>query len=213
MNPFKRLALIALIGLPWAAVLPAQAQAGRIELDVLIKLALIPSQATYGVGDWRAGAQSGSPIDWLHSGLEETGDRGRQDYGVEFPFRRRGVAIVTIDRKPSHEVLGRRVEPGLWDITLLGARAGVAAMSLAPQTASFDMPDLLGYLKKRTVALVHLKCFNEPPTSGQAVYRMSFKGYKPVYLQYSWSSGSGGDSFFLHLSDDDRVLKTPCMGQ
>lgn len=213
MNPFKRLALIALIGLPWAAVLPAQAQAGRIELDALIKLALIPSQATYGVGDWRAGAQSGSPIDWLHSGLEETGDRGRQDYGVEFPFRRRGVAIVTIDRKPSHEVLGRRVEPGLWDITLLGARAGVAAMSLAPQTASFDMPDLLGYLKKRTVALVHLKCFNEPPTSGQAVYRMSFKGYKPVYLQYSWSSGSGGDSFFLHLSDDDRVLKTPCMGQ
>jgi hypothetical protein len=213
MNPFKRLCLTALIGLPWAAVLPAQAQAGRIELDALIKLALIPSQATYGVGDWRAGAQPGSPIEWLHAGLEDAEDKGRQDYGVEFPFRRRGVAIVTIDRKPSHEVLGRRVEPGLWDITLLGARAGVMAMSLAPQTGSFAMPDLLGYLKRRTVALVHLKCFNESLMSGQAVYRMSFKGYKPAYLQYSWSSGSGGSWYFLHLSDDDRVLKTPCMGQ
>jgi len=91
-KPPRRFCLTALIGLPWAAVLPAHAQAGRIELDALIKLALIPSQATHGVGHWRAGAQAGSPIDWLHSGLEETGDRGRQDYGVEFPFRRLVVA-------------------------------------------------------------------------------------------------------------------------
>ena len=42
---------------------------------------------------------------------------------------------------------------------------------------------------------------------------MSFKGYKPTYLKYGWSGGSGGNWYFLHLSDDDRVLKTPCMGQ
>lgn len=213
MSLLKRLCLIPFIALHLAAVLPAQAQVGRMELDALIKLALIPLQANHGLGDWRAGAQPGSPIDWLHAGLEDAQDKGRQDYGVEFPFRRRGVAIVTIDRKPSHEVLGRRVEPGLWDITLLGARAGVSAMSLSPQTSSFDMPDLLAYLKRRTVSLVHLKCFNESPMSGQAVYRMSFKAYKPVYLQYTWSSGSGGNGFHLHLSADDKVLNTPCVGQ
>lgn len=184
-----------------------------IELEALVRLILLPARASYNVSDWAVGAQAGSPINWLHAGIEDAGDKGSLDYGAEFPFIRRGESVVLINGKPSHQVLGRRVEPGLWDISLLGARAGVMAMTTSPQSNSYELPDLLAYLRQKGFALKLLKCFDEPASSGEQVYRMSLRGYKPAYLRYTWSSGSAGLWAQLHITDDQAVMNSTCMGE
>jgi hypothetical protein len=204
---------VLLMAIGQTPLLHAQTSSKAIELDQLIRLILIPSTASYNVGDWREGSDAQSPINWLHAGIEEAGPKGRVDYGVSYPFVRRGEVVVTVNRKPTHEVLGRRVEPGKWDVTLFGARAGTAALGLSPQSSSHDMPDLMGYFKKKGIVFKHLKCFKEPPISGNEVHSMLVKGYKPVYLQYGWSAGSGGGSQYLHMTSDQRVLDSGCLGE
>lgn len=191
----------------------AMAQTPRgIEMDSLIQLVLIPTGASYNVGDWRAGADAKSPINWLHAGIEEAGQRGKMDHGTEYSFVRRGEAVVLMNRQPSHEVLGRRVEPGKWNVQLLGARAGTGALKLSPQTGSHDMPHVLDYLRKRGVALKHLKCFKEAASDGVEVHRMTMKGFQPTYVVYGWSYGSGGGTQDLLVTSDAAVMQTQCWG-
>lgn len=200
-----------------AAALPVQAQsraaqAKGIELDALLRLFLIPKSAEHNIGSWAMGAEANTPINWLHAGIVEADPDKQRDYTQPMPYSRSGEAIITVNRKPTHEVLGRQVEPGKWNITLYGPRAGPFAISLTPQTGAHDIPDLKAYLKKKAYGLKHLKCMNEPATSGNELHRLSLQGRRPVYLQYGWSYGSGGGTQYIDIAADADMFKTICFG-
>ena len=102
----------------------AQSSSSRIELSQLIQMYMLPDQVSYNVLPWDTGSSPGTPISWRHAGIKDCKAYLAKEFGTT--FCRSGRVVVTIDGKPTHTILGKVIEPGKWEVMLMGSRAGAS---------------------------------------------------------------------------------------
>lgn len=167
-----------------------------IELSDLLKMFLIPSNASYNTIDWSAGASEDSPIVWETSGASE---------GV-----REGKVAVTINGKNSYHTLLNKLTPGLWNIKLSGPNAGVTRVSIRSERISRELdPHQLG--KQVMPYLQFFRCGGGSGTGGVNIYEMNIPGQAVAWLKKGWSCGSAGCGIWLEIIyNESAASKEEC---
>ena len=150
------------------------AQQNKIELDKLITIFLD------NFGDWRAGASQGTPIKWTTKGIEST-DNG---------FERNGTAVVTINRKLTHEILDYNVKSGTWEINLEGSHCCFNSCTIQTDCNSQEI-DVSVY-RKYLVQKLNLKLISTDDDDNVETYKPGAAAWKDRRILFEWSCGSGG---------------------
>ena len=171
-----------------------------MELAELLRALMTPSGAPDTLGDWTFGAQQGSPIRWETSGIKETSAAAQKD---GYPYHRTGIVVITIDGKPTHEVLERSKAPGKWAITLLGPRAGYNKVTISTGNSPELGPLLAGVTSG--LQIQHYRCKSQSLGSGNAVYRVQTDGMKPIWVDEQWSCGSAGCGVSLEVGVHEKA--------
>ena len=148
--------------------------------------------------NWATGADKGTPILWHHDGIQDCAPYLSKEHGLS--FCRTGSVVITNRGKATHSVLGRTIEPGRWQITLLGGHAGVRRALISSERSSPEIrPELLeGAAASISVQLIR-KCGISAPT---ALFRLRSAGKENAYVIQTLSCGSGGCSAQLTLMHD-----------
>lgn len=211
MSRSKRLFAICIgICLASSALDSVAARRSQIELSQLIQMYMLPKQATYNVLPWDTGSAPGTPITWQHAGIKDC----PTDVGKEFgsPFCRFGRVIVTVGGRPTHTVLGKVVEPGNWELVLVGARAGVSYVTIDSASLSQELsPDVLkaAVSKARNgIRISRIKSCGEA-SGGSEHFRVTMPGKASAFAREWWSCGSGGCNVIItlapNLEDGERL--------
>jgi len=173
----------------------ASAKSDSIELIELIKLFMQPMGGPNILGDWTFGAKPGSPIDWQTSGIQET---AAEEQKAGYHYHRVGEVVLTIDGKPTHQVLEKNVVPGTWTISLLGAHGGFTRATIsAPNSQELGTSILEGLKGKLPLRLYRCKTLSI--SSGNKVYQVQGAGKKPLWINEEWSCGSAGCGVSLDI--------------
>ncbi len=188
----------------------AQSSSSRIELSQLILMYMLPEQARYNVLPWDTGSTPGTPISWQHAGIKDCTTYLAKEFGS--PFCRSGRTVVTVGGKPTHTVLGRVIEPGNWQVILMGARAGVTYVVFDSDVLSQELSsDLLkdAVSKVRSGIQVSLIKSCGGPTGGSAHFRVTSPGKVSAFAREWWTCGSAGYNIIITLTpnlEDGRLL-------
>lgn len=181
----------------------AEARVARASLEMveLIGMFMQPKDGPAALDGWTFGAQPGSPIDWLTSGIQESTAAERK---AGYPYRRTGEAVLTIDGKPTHKVLGKNLAPGRWTITLSGPRGGFTRATISAPNSQELGPSVLEGLKGK-LPLRPYRCTTPSISSGNKVYQVEGKGKKPFWINEEWSCGSAGCGISLDIVFTKKV--------
>lgn len=181
--------------LPVKAKAVKSAKNDTLELADFIKMFMEPKGTPATLGDWTFGARQGSPINWKTSGIRETSSAVQ---AAGYYYQRVGEVVFTIDGKPTHQVLERKVVPGRWTITLLGPRGGFTKVNIStPNSQELGSTILEGLKGKLPLQLY--RCKTPSISSGNKVYQVQGTGKKPFWINEEWSCGSAGCSLSLDL--------------
>ncbi|WP_127534007.1 hypothetical protein [Paenibacillus kobensis] len=94
--------------------------------------------------------------------------------------------------------LEKNIEPTYWDLDLLGPRSGVNKFTLSIPINSQELNfDLATQLTQKSIHYEQIKGFNEVASSGNMGYEIEFPNKMPLWVNYSWSSGSAGTSITI----------------
>jgi len=170
-------------------------KAKSIEVAELIKMLMQPKSGPHALGDWTLGAQPGSPISWQTAGIQETSAEERK---AGYYFYRRGEAVLTIDGKPTHQVLEKSLVPGRWTISLLGPRGGFTKANIFTSNSQDLGASILENLTGK-LPLKPYRCKTPSVSSGNKVYQVQGTGKKPFWINEEWSCGSAGCSLSLDI--------------
>ncbi|WP_395824592.1 hypothetical protein [Elstera sp.] len=182
--------------------LAKQANSSGIEISQLIKMYMLPEKESYNVLPWETGSMPSSQIDWQHAGSKECPPHILNKFRTY--FCRHGKVIITRNGKPTHTVLGRVVEPGVWDITLAGARMGVFHVIIESSDISHDLgSDTLTVTGKSRsgVRFKEIKACGGY-AGGAAEFKISAPGRKNAFANVSWSCGSAGCTPGITITPD-----------
>ena len=112
-------------------------------------------------------------------------------------------------------VLKRRIEPAPWQITIMGARAGVSAISLDSNVLSHELGE--GLLKDATQkdSAFKITQLNRcgSASGGKSLYRIATFGRKDAFAKETWSCGSAGCSADLKIflfKEDAELRPSEC---
>jgi len=171
------------------------ARSDSLELADFIKMFMQPKGGPATLGDWTIGARQGSPINWKTPGIRETSSEVQ---AAGYPYQRIGEVIFTVDGKPTHQVLEKKVAPGTWTITLLGPRGGFTKANIyTPNSQDLGSTILEGLKGKLPLQLY--RCKTPSISSGNKVYQVQGAGKKAFWINEEWSCGSAGCSLSLDL--------------
>lgn len=177
-----------------------------IEFDQLIKYFLIEEKSLGTVIGWDAGADQNSPIKWLHDGIKDA-PKNKDN----FSYFRKGEVVITVDKKPTHTILKKKITPGTWTIHMLGSRAGPTNINISMNSVTQEgLPDLITFLNKKGAKLKLQQCPDEPIMDGNTLYSLSFKGFKNAYLVHGWSCGASNCSQDVKLIHANSAPKIEC---
>lgn len=167
---------------------------GRIEFADLIRLLVPPEDGmerreeySYSY-DWGLGSDMNSPIAWHHDSYGDSEAKylhhplGGGSW--EHHFQRRGEVVITVNGKPTHDVVRKKSEPGTWQVVLLGPRAGVSVVKIETEYFAdrIPLPDFVHEVKECT------KTFGS--MDGHHVYRIEIPGHVFAWLGESFSCGA-----------------------
>ena len=110
--------------------------------------------------------------------------------GVSCDVLRTGSVAITVNREPTHTVLGKIVEPGRWKVTLMGPRAGVFFVSIDCNCLSQELNASLGETASGLDVTSLKECGG--PSYGSELLRVTSPGKQPAFIRSTWSCGSGG---------------------
>lgn len=178
-----------------------------IEFDQLIKYFLIEEKSLGTVIGWDAGADQKSPIKWLHDGIKDAPKNKNN-----FSFSRKGEVVITVNNKPTHTILKKKITPGTWTIQMLGSRAGPTNIDISMNSVTQEgLPDLINFLKKKGAKLSIQQCPDEPIMDGNTLYSLGFKGFKNAYIVHGWSCGASNCSQDVHIIHANTPPKIECL--
>ena len=166
--------------------------ADHIELDELIKLYMLPAGVSYTVLGWDTGSAPGTPISWEHVGTKECEAYREKEFGT--PYCRTGSVVITVYGKPTYTVLGKTVEPGRWEITMMGGMTvGAYYVSLDCNCLSRELAAPLGETASQTDGLKVTSLRNcGYATYSSELFRVSSSGKQPAFVRETWSCGATG---------------------
>ncbi len=173
----------------------ASAESTSIEMVDLIKMFMQPKGGPTILGDWTFGAQQRSPISWETTGIKET---SLEEQKAGYPYYRVGEAVLTVEGKPTHQVLERSVVPDKWMIKLSGPRAGFTRVTLGAGNSGELGAGILESLKKQLPLRLY-RCKTPSVSSGNKVYQVQGTGKKPIWINEEWSCGSAGCGLTLDI--------------
>jgi hypothetical protein len=198
---------------------PAKVDATSIEFVELLKLYMLPADSDLPpgastFGDWFAGSSPGTPISWEHEGIKDCDEYQKKEFGTY--FCRTGSVVVTVRGSPTHRVLGKTVEPGRWQVTMMGPRGGFTFVSIDSNVISHEFPGTLERASEGhdDLKITSLRSCDGSYTSGNELFRVTLPGKQPVFVQKGWSCGATGlcsESFVLSWDQQDAeklMLKT-----
>ncbi len=203
-------ALFVLLLVPTGPALSEPLQ-DSIELAAVLGSLLSDEGEIATAFSWAWGSAPNDPIEWQHNGIKEAPKADQQQHGF---YQRRGNVVVTIDGKPTHEVLAEKVHPGRFSVTLRGPRAGWTSVVIesdvtAPELCSVRLESLgdgLSFEKTR--------CKNEPASAGTPVYAVRKAGKKPAWIRNEYSAGSAGCSqTYEIIFVQDKADAVQCWGE
>lgn len=172
------------------------AEATSIEMVELIKMLMPPQGEPETLGDWSWGAQPGSPITWETTGIEETSP---EEQKAGYPYRRVGKAVLSIDGKPTHQILEKNIVPGQWNIILMGPHGGFTRVILGTFTGGELGGGMLLKSLEKQLPSRHYRCKPDAISSGNEVFIVEVPGKKPIWINEEWSCGSGGCGVSLSI--------------
>jgi hypothetical protein len=175
----------------------------QLELSHLIKLFMLPREASYNILPWASGGDRGTPIEWNHAGIVECESWIERQFHQ--PFCRSGSVVVTVRGKPTHTVLGKTLEPGRWNIRLMGPHAGASLVEISSDVNSQELdPDLVTHaLKVGKADSLSLKSFGSCAEEYSEMFIASGGSYQPLPMTESRSCGSAGCSIEILLGRGD----------
>lgn len=183
-------------------------QAAGIGLGQLLRTFMLPAEANYNVVSWRSGSLPDTPIEWNHRGLKNCSEYVQRHYGTA--YCRAGSVEILINGQPTHTVLGKVIEAGRWDITLMGSRSGVGYVSIYSNAISPELS--AGLLEEAeennpTSFSVALAKNCGYPTSSQKLYTVAARNEQPALVQEVVSCGSAGCSveFVMTYRETDAL--------
>lgn len=186
---------------------------GRIEFADLIRLfvpvedGLNRREEHSNSYDWGMGAGVNSPIQWHHGGYADA-DRKHLFYPTgsgswDLHYQRTGEVVITVNGKPTHDVLGTSVEEGKWNLVLLGLRGGVSIVKIETDifTDRIPLPDFVHEMKACTQTFGSM--------DGHFVYRIKLPGHVPAFLGESFTCGASNCSAWytiVYSREDTKVM-------
>lgn len=184
-----------------------------MELTQFFGSLLIPASEGYTNPDWKSLSKQLNSVSWVTEGIVDASEFNKKLGNFYF---REGRIVFNNNGLPTHEVLGKTPQPGQWSVELLGARSFVNEVSIKMlnNTQEYNL-DIVGILKKNSYSVATYKCNKEtePASSGNVVYAIEHKGFKPAWLKYEWSCGSAGCAAYITLYySKDRAESTECYG-
>jgi hypothetical protein len=184
--------------------------AAAVELVDLIKVFMPQALAQYNLLPWEAGTEV-EAINWQHDGTRNC----PQHLAKKYSFCRTASTIVHINGNATPMVLKRRIEPAPWQITIMGARAGVSAISLDSNVLSHELGE--GLLKDATQkdSAFKITQLNRcgSASGGKSLYRIATFGRKDAFAKETWSCGSAGCSADLKIflfKEDAELRPSEC---
>lgn len=154
-------------------------------IDIIKFLNLLALNKDSGIlNDWKVLSDKGNRfIEWQTTGVVDG--------------KRSAKVLILINGKWVPR-LEKNIEPTYWDLDLLGPRSGVNKFTLSIPINSQELNfDLATYLTQMGIQYEQIKGFNEAASFGNMGYEIDFQNKKPLWVNYSWSSGSAGTSITL----------------
>ncbi len=184
-----------------------------LELTQFFDTLLIPASEGYTNPDWKSLSTKLNVVSWV---TEEIVEASEFDKKLGSFYFREGRIVFKNNGVPTHEVLGKVPQLGQWSVELFGARSFVNEVSIKMlnNTQGYNL-DIAGILKRNSYSIATYKCSieTEPASSGNVVYAIEHKSFKPAWLKYEWSCGSGGCAAYITLYySKDRAERTECYG-
>lgn len=143
---------------------------------------------------WSTGTNEGLPITWETQGVSSI-------TAGKFASERVGTVVLTVRGEPAYKVLRKQVEPGKWQLRLLGAEYGYHAfeldeMEFTGATSAYGNRFIAEQLGDNAKWI--LTCEPVRGLSGRK-YRLSLPGKMESWLWETKSCGSGGCSTSLKV--------------
>jgi hypothetical protein len=173
---------------PGKVTASVSAESDSIDLIEFIKQFTTAKGDPVNMGDWKFGARKGSPIRWSTNGIEAAPEAMQK---AGYYYQRVGEVVLTLDGKPTHELLEATVVPGKWTIILSGPRAGFTRVALSSGSPGEFGGGKLEGLNKQLPSR-HYRCKPQSASSGNNVYQVQVPGKKPIWINDEWSCGSAG---------------------
>lgn len=180
--------------------------AAAVELVDLIKVFMLPASTQNNFLPWKAGTEV-EAIKWQHDGIRDC----PQHLAKKYSFCRTASTVAHINGNATPLVLKRRIEPATWQVTLMGSRAGVGAISLDSNVLSHELGE--GLLRDATQkdSAFKITQLNRCGSAigGKSLYRISTSGRTDAFATEFWSCGSGGCSaeLTIFLFKEDAELR------
>jgi hypothetical protein len=199
-----------ILSCPLAEAKPAARD--KTEIDQLLITFMLPENASYNVLDWNTGSSGQNAILWRHPGIKDCPKHIEDQYA----FCRLGDAILTNRGKVTHTRLRKFVEPGRWEVALMGARSGVSAVSISSGISSQELEPVALRANLQQSSRLRVTSLKQcgGASEGVELMRLVASGKKPAYLTQEWTCGSGGCGISLHLALDEvdarDVLRAAC---
>ena len=174
---------------------------GSLEVIDLIKLLLAEKRVSK---NWSTGAHPGTPISWISEGKDNDPP---ENIGDSFGhLSRHGLVILTLKGKPVYKVLKKVVEPGTWDIWLIGPRAGVYLAKIESTSYGPELPiDVCEILQNSRLKVNLYKGVNiRGTTANFIIYLIEGRDGEKTWLAESWSAGTRGGTqdFWITYSSE-----------
>jgi len=153
---------------------------------------MVPHGSNF-VTPWDTGSFPGTPISWQHAGIKDCDPQISKELGDS--FCRSGKVVVTVGGRPTHSILEKVVEPGIWNITLAGGHAGISYVVIDSYVNSQELTSELLQRAAKTVGSAlrvgHAQLCGSL-SDGSEHFSVAASGKDTGLAREWWTCGSGG---------------------
>lgn len=189
-----------------AAALTREVSSGKrqvqsAELSSLLRLFMLPTNSFSSAIPWETGSKGELPITWKHAGLKDC-DEDIMRWSTS-SLCRAGEVVLTLQGKVTHTVLGFRLEPGRWTVTIVGDKGGGRYVLIDSTVHSGELEYSVLRSIDRQLSFKQIEKCGE--AGGSALYRVAAAGKKPMFILENATCGTAGCAINLTLgsSEDD----------
>jgi hypothetical protein len=179
-----------------------------IELDKLFELYMLPRGVNYNVLPWDTGSAIGTPITWEHTGIKDCEPYWHAQFGTY--FCRSGSVLVTVRAKGTHSVLGKTVQPGGWNVRLMGSRAGVTYVAVDSDVISPELGhgllEAVAAKPRNTITVTSIKKCGDYSNAAE-LYQITSPGRQLAFVRETLSCGSAGCSIWFVLTSEEEAAQ------